>query len=70
MRNKWTRKEYKQIIEDARNYFYRNYESVPYGRKEVEQWMRDGIFVEMAKRLKKLDFLIKVQAKLYDDLPY
>lgn len=64
MRNKWTRNEYKQIMEDARVHFYRNYESVPYGRKEIEQWMRDGIFIEMAKRLKKLDFLAEVKAKL------
>jgi hypothetical protein len=66
MRNKWTRKEYKQIMEGAKSYFYRNYESVPYSEKEAEQWMRDGIFVEMAKRLKKFDFLAKVQAKLCD----
>lgn len=64
MRNKWTRTEYKQIIEDAKLYFYRNYESVPYGRKEVEEWMRDGIFLEMAKRLKKFDFLKEVKNKL------
>ena len=63
MRNKWTRQEYKQIIEDAKLYFYRNYESAPYGRKEVEQWMRDGIFLEMAKRLKKIDFLKQVVKK-------
>lgn len=69
MRNKWTRKEYKQIIENAKHYFYINYESVPYSEKEAEQWMKDGIFVEMAKRLKKFDFLAKVQAKLCD-LPY
>lgn len=64
MRNKWTRTEYKQLIENAKLYFYRNYESVPYGRKEVEQWMRDGIFLEMAKRLKKFDFLKEVKSKL------
>ena len=59
MRNNYTRTEYKQIMSDARELYRTNYEEQPIP-DDPNKWLKDGIFIEMSKRLKKYELLDKV----------